>query len=85
MLDLSKWMAWLWPNSLWVIRYYLPYYFEFHEAACYHDLAYDEWINRKKSDVIFLTMMLKTNTWYNIAFMYYIIVRLFWTFYFNYK
>ena len=91
MINLSKWMPWLWPNSWWRIRIIFPFQEKFYESSCYHDIWYWEWETEEDKfhfDNDFLEWCLKKCTGKSDAFFakfYYKMVRLFWDYFFNYK
>jgi hypothetical protein len=97
-IDLSKWQCGLWPNSRWKLRYLLPWYKVFHEAAVNHDLWwYMLWWTSKDrllADRQFLIDMLKSIEDFELfkwilylilACIYYIFVRMFWFIFFGSK
>lgn len=90
-MDLSRWKAWLWPNSYWVIRYLLPYNERFYIPACYHDIWYSEWWTEKDRELIDFNFYLDCLNRCNwkldkfFALFYYSMVTLFGFIFFNYK
>jgi hypothetical protein len=91
MLDLSKWMSWLWPNSWGWVRITLPYSDRFYAPACYHDLWYTEGGNEEDKNRIDLKFYFDclcecdSNMSEAIAYIYYYILKCYWYLYFNYK
>lgn len=91
MLNLSKWMSGLGPNSWGWFRIFLPYSILFYESSCMHDLKYTEWweeINKVYADFEFLKHNLeksKTKLQRFFAKFYYFLVNKYWYYYFNYK
>lgn len=89
-MRLSYWNIGLWPNTLGLLRYTLPYNGVFHIASKFHDVGYGRWWNendRQRIDEMFYRLMLAVST--NIiqrffAKLYYKLVQKFWYKYFTY-
>ncbi len=91
MLDLSKWRSGLWPNSWGWFRILIPYQEKFYKASCYHDIAYDLWVNeddkRQADRDFYLHCLRECNNKFEWQFarFYYFLVKSYWHYYFNYK
>lgn len=91
MLDLSRWRAWLWPNSWWWIRTIFPYSVKFYISSCNHDYGYTNWTTKEDKEIYdanFYNDCLSVCTWVVdrfFALFYYLMVSEFWFIFFNYK
>jgi len=84
-INLSKWKSGLWPNSWGKWRHFLPYHISFHKPASKHDKGYSEKKDKTITDYTFLNECLATKEWTFFAYLYYILIKIGGTYYYNKK